>query len=293
MIRTIMTKIHKFSMHKREFFVVLLVGIFASYSAYEYQANRSLDKEREKQAESATKKIGPAPSPVGKPPLFSSISAGDARKKAFFDYLRPGIARENHRVEVERTKLVEIQRRLLNNLISPSDTQFAQQLGKRYRVKLPGSGISEQWIVDMLHRVDVIPEGLVLVQGANESAWGTSRFAREANNYFGQWCYKKGCGVVPLQRGEGMTHEVAKFSSPQGSIHGYFMNVNRNSAYEALREIRFQRHQSGMSILDTDAALALTDGLMQYSERGEDYVNDLKSMIRHNQEFWQISLDNQ
>jgi Bax protein len=278
-------------MHKKEFFVVLLVGIFASYSAYQYQTSRDTDREREKQTEPAITKTGPKPSPVGKPPLFSSISGGYARKKAFFDYLRPGIARENHRVGAERVELVEIQRRLMESLLSPSDTQVAQQLGKRYRVKLPSSGISEQWIVDMLHRVDVIPEGLVLVQGANESAWGTSRFAREANNYFGQWCYKKGCGVVPLQRGEGMTHEVAKFSSPQGSIHGYFMNVNRNSAYEALREIRFQRHQSGLSISDTDAALALTDGLIQYSERGEDYVNDLKNMIRHNREFWQSSSD--
>ena len=241
----------------------------------------------------STKKIEPVPSPIGKPPLFSSISGGYARKKAFFDYLRPGIARENHRVKMERTKLVDIQNRLMSGHLSSSDTQFVQQLGKRYRVKLPSSGISEQWIVDMLHRVDVIPEGLVLVQGANESAWGTSRFAKEANNYFGQWCYKEGCGVVPLHRGEGMIHEVAKFSSPQGSIHGYFMNVNRNSAYKTLREIRFQRHQNGLSILDTDAALALADGLMQYSERGEDYVNDLKSMIRHNREFWQTSEDNQ
>ena len=89
-----MTEIHKFSMHKKEFFVVLLVGLFASYSAYEYQKYRSLEKEREKRAESVTKKIEPVPSPIGKPHLFSSISVGYARKKAFFDYLRPGIARK-------------------------------------------------------------------------------------------------------------------------------------------------------------------------------------------------------
>ena len=44
------------------------------------------------------------------------------------------------------------------------------------------------------------------------------------------------------------------------------MNVNRNSAYEALREFAFSAIK-WYGILDTDAALALTDGLMQYSER--------------------------
>lgn len=32
-----------------------------------------------------------------------------------------------------------------------------------------------------------------------------------------------------------MIHEVAKFTSVQESIEGYFMNVNRNKAYEELR----------------------------------------------------------
>ena len=64
------------------------------------------------------------------------------------------------------------------------------------------------------------------------------------------------------------------------------MNVNRNNAYKALREIRYQRHLNDQSLTDTDAAMALTNGLLKYSERGEAYVNDLQSMIRHNQQFW-------
>ena len=68
------------------------------------------------------------------------------------------------------------------------------------------------------------------------------------------------------------------------------MNVNRNRAYEELREIRYQRHLRGESLTDTDAAIALTNGLLKYSERGEAYVKDLQAMIRHNQAFWEDTL---
>ena len=203
--------------------------------------------------------------------------------------MRPGIAYENQRVLNERNRLDAIRDDFVAGMVSDRDIEYAKTLSKRYRVKLDSSGIDQQWLDQMLHRVDVIPEALVLVQGANESAWGTSRFATQANNYFGQWCYTAGCGVIPLKRGEGMTHEVAKFTSVQESIEGYFMNVNRNKAYEALREIRYQRHMRGESLTDTSAALALTQGLLKYSERGEEYVKDLQAMIRHNQSFWKDS----
>lgn len=132
----------------------------------------------------------------------------------------------------------------------------------------------------------MLPEALVLTQAANESAWGTSRFATEANNYFGHWCYSKGCGLVPLQRNEGSTHEVAKFSSSQESVHRYFMNLNRNKAYQDLRGIRTELANKGEDLLTFDAATKLTEGLLKYSERGADYVTDLQAMIRHNKVYW-------
>ncbi|WP_352256125.1 glucosaminidase domain-containing protein, partial [Pseudoalteromonas sp. 19-MNA-CIBAN-0066] len=47
-------------------------------------------------------------------------------------------------------------------------------------------------LTQALRRVDIIPKELALMQAANESAWGTSRFARIGLNFFGQWCYTKG-----------------------------------------------------------------------------------------------------
>lgn len=83
-----------------------------------------------------------------------------------------------------------------------------------------------------------------------------------------------------------MTHEVAKFSSVQESIHRYFMNVNRNAAYRDLRNIRQQLRKNDANLFSVDSALALSNGLLRYSERGADYVQDVQAMIRHNQVYW-------
>jgi len=284
--------IHKCSMRKSEFIAIAAASVIAGCSLYSYEQNQVEETERRKQAQAAQQSqvVEPKGTPVGNAPDFASIKDVKQKKQAFFDYLRPGIALENQRIVAERTRLNTIRESYLSQSLSTSDTSYARRLGKLYNVELAADGITEAWINQMLHRVDVIPEALVLVQGANESAWGTSRFATQANNYFGQWCYSQGCGLVPLQRGDGMTHEVAKFSSVQQSIHGYFMNVNRNNAYKELREIRYQRHLNAQSLTDTDAAMALTQGLLRYSERGEAYVNDLQAMIRHNQQFWELPL---
>jgi len=86
--------------------------------------------------------------------------------------------------------------------------------------------------------VDTIPPSLALAQAANESAWGTSRFARQAHNYYGQWCFEKGCGIVPDRRDANKSHEVAAFDSPRESVARYLHNLNSNSAYKSLRDIR-------------------------------------------------------
>ncbi|ANS85461.1 Protein bax [Vibrio scophthalmi] len=223
---------------------------------------------------------------VGSAPNFASFDNVVEKKQAFFDYLRPGVELENQRVQKERARLTRIAQRFAQGSLTSEDNNYAKRLGKLYDVEVTTEGITVAWLDKMLHRVNVLPESLVMTQAANESAWGTSRFATNANNYFGQWCYSKGCGLIPLQRNDDASHEVASFDSVQESIHRYFMNVNRNRAYYDLREIRFDRQQGEQSLIDTQAAIALTNGLLKYSERGEAYVKDLQTMIRHNDEFW-------
>ncbi|CAH6885696.1 putative Bax protein [Vibrio chagasii] len=218
-------------------------------------------------------------------PDFAAIEDVNEKKDTFFSYLRPSINIENKRITKERAFLTKLSETGLSNVDS-EDASYAKRLGKLYSLPVPSSGLGDAWLTEMLNRVNVLPEALVLTQAANESAWGTSRFATKANNYFGHWCYTKGCGLVPLQRNEGSSHEVATFSSSQESVHRYFMNLNRNRAYAGLRAIRAKLAAKGDDLLTTETATELTNGLLKYSERGSDYVTDLQAMIRHNEVYW-------
>ncbi|MCE0492533.1 glucosaminidase domain-containing protein [Vibrio salinus] len=226
---------------------------------------------------------------IGEAPKFKEIKKISERKKAFFRYLIPGVEFENSEIKQERNKILALQKKVAHNKLNTKELTFLKKLAKKYRVKSPDSDeLTKQWLEQLLVKVDVLPVPLVLIQAANESAWGTSRFAREGNNYFGQWCYRKGCGLVPLARNEGMIHEVAKFASVQQSIHYYFLNVNRNKAYAELRKLRANRRSAGLSMVSEDASFDVTNGLVNYSEKGQLYVDILQSMLKHNSKYWNL-----
>jgi uncharacterized FlgJ-related protein len=130
----------------------------------------------------------------------------------------------------------------------------------------------------MLYRFDVIPPGLVLGQAAYESGYGTSRFAVEGNALFGEWTYG-GAGMTPSQqRKELGDHRIAAFDWPFDSVRSYFINLSAHPAYEPLRRLRADLRAKGKPL----DSLALADGLVKYSERGQDYVDELKGIIRVN-----------
>jgi Bax protein len=128
-------------------------------------------------------------------------------------------------------------------------------------------------------RVNIIPPAMALAQAAKESGWGTSRFASDGNNYFGQWCYKPGCGLIPKARKTGKSHEVAVFNSAKESVQAYMHNINTHQAYDELRAIRAKLQKTGKPL----SGLDLLQGLHAYSERGQIYVKELESMIQFNQ----------
>lgn len=131
----------------------------------------------------------------------------------------------------------------------------------------------------LLFALDVIPASMALAQAANESAWGTSRFAIEANNLFGQWCFKEGCGLVPQLRPEGATYEVKVFSTPSESVGQYMLNINRNSSYQKVRNIRHSYRAQGQEIPGS----SVVGGLKSYSARGDAYIEELRHMIGYNE----------
>ncbi|WP_237465941.1 glucosaminidase domain-containing protein [Vibrio stylophorae] len=212
-------------------------------------------------------------------PDFSAIQVIHDRKYRFFSYLLPAIEAENARIMDNRQVLESLLATLnAGGTISGAISEEVIALAAVYGLEL--ERIDAQTLNELLIRVAPIPTEMVMIQAANESGWGTSRFAREGNNYFGQWCYSAGCGLVPNQRASGSRHEVRLFSSPYESVHSYFMNINTHAAYQALREKRAKL----MASQEPVTAQALIATLSAYSERGQAYIDALLSMIRHNQQ---------
>ena len=161
---------------------------------------------------------------------------------------------------------------------SPTERSWVLALADEYN--LDTSELTEQEITaELMSRVDEVPVAMALAQAANESAWGTSRFAIEGNNIFGQWCFEQGCGLVPLQRKGNASYEVRKFDSISASVSAYIKNINSQYSYEELRELR-ARMRSRNEPLN---AIDLAAGLAAYSERGEDYVDEVQSLIVQNE----------
>ncbi|WP_261817171.1 glucosaminidase domain-containing protein [Vibrio gallicus] len=212
-------------------------------------------------------------------PDFNSYTDVNQKKQAFFDFIRPHVQHENQIITEQRKELLDISKGFSGKTLSGSDLSDVQDIAQNYRYTPKQFGHKE--LKELLSRVDTIPENLVLIQAANESGWGTSRFARTANNFFGEWCFTKGCGVVPSRRASGKTHEVAKFDNVGDSVASYVKNLNTNSAYVHFRQIRAQVRAQHKE----PTAEQLIHGLDNYSERADAYINDILAMLRHNKKF--------
>lgn len=211
-------------------------------------------------------------------PDFKTIETAAARKKAFFDYLLPLIEARNGKVLAERAQLLAISQKPIEAL-SRKDRSTIKQLAERYKLTLNEEPpLTPADITALLERVDAIPPSLALAQAASESGWGRSRFARLGHNYFGEWCFTKGCGFTPKNRLEGAVHEVRRFDHPKESVAGYFYNLNTGDAYRDLRKLRAQLRAADEALTGPK----LAPGLLNYSERREDYVRDIQLIIRSN-----------
>ncbi|MFC4699422.1 glucosaminidase domain-containing protein [Glaciecola siphonariae] len=212
-------------------------------------------------------------------PDFKQYEDVRDKKQAFFEYLKPAVVAQNDYFREVRQFLKELQAKVDGgNGLSSDEQEQLNWLIDEYRVETDQD--LDAAFTTLLRRVDIIPVELVLVQSANESAWGTSRFAVEGYNFFGMWCFVEDCGFVPKRRNEGAIHEVAKYDDLSAAMYSYMRNLNRHPAYKELRAIRAELRASNKPI----TAMKLAEGLVQYSERGEEYIEELQQMIRVNRE---------
>jgi Bax protein len=208
-------------------------------------------------------------------PDFSNYTQVKQKKSAFFDYILPLVNKTNQLVLADRKDLETLAGN--ENELSFFERRKLYKIAENYFVDIRDR--NDKQIVDqLLLRVDPVPASLALAQAAIESAWGTSRFAVQGNNLFGQWCYKKGCGLIPLQRNSGSHHEVAKFSTVSDSVESYIRNINTHRAYADLRVNRARLRSAENSA----SGFQLAENLLEYSELREKYVHEVQAVIRIN-----------
>jgi Bax protein len=210
-------------------------------------------------------------------PDLTAINQPQERVQTFIEILRPLVEQKNQLLLTTRARLLEIKNEIAQkHELSFSDREQMENLRQDYAVSKEDYPSDKQAIDVLLSRVDMIPPAMVIAQAAIESGWGTSLFAQEGNNLFGEWCYSKGCGIVPTRRAASARHEVRKFDSIEDSLNSYYKNINTNSAYRSLRDLRAKIRNDEAKF----KATVLVEGLSKYCGRGSVYISEVRSLIR-------------
>jgi len=194
---------------------------------------------------------------------------GDTKQKRelFIKIVLPLILDENEKILVDRKKLFKI---LGKNFNTVGERVWLKRRFKEYKIE-------DQDLSKLKIRMDIIPVSVALAQAANESGWGTSRFALEGNALFGQWTWSKK-GILPKEQDPDQTHKIMQFQILKASVKAYKNNLNTHNAYQEFREVRAQLRQENKKIV----GLALTKYLKNYAAIGEKYVRILEDIIEKN-----------
>ncbi len=196
-------------------------------------------------------------------------SLGDTKDKRelFIKIILPLILDENEKILADRKKLFNI---LSKNFNTVGERVWLKRRFKEYK-------IDDQDTAKLKMRMDIIPVSIALAQAANESGWGTSRFALEGNALFGQWTWSKK-GISPKNQDPNKSHKVLQFQILKASVRAYKNNLNTHNAYKEFREVRAQMRQEDGKL----NALQLTQYLEKYAGIGKKYVKILDDIIRKN-----------
>jgi uncharacterized FlgJ-related protein len=230
--------------------------------------------------------------------LFTAINPGwtevsktlpvEQKKRLFYRFLLPLVLHANKMIMDRRVKVLEIQRKLgAGEAFTDDELQLLHTGLVTLRVTdaETAAAVTEQtpelgaYLDEVLYKLDEFPPGLALGQGAYESGYGTSRFALAGNALFGQWTWGDE-GIKPEEQRADThgDHRIAAFDWPFDSVRSYVINLMTHPSYDELRRLRAELRAQGKPL----DSLVLADGLIKYSERGQEYVDTLKGMIRRN-----------
>jgi uncharacterized FlgJ-related protein len=202
------------------------------------------------------------------------------KKTLFFRFLAPVVLSANESILKNRNHAESLLKRQgAGQALSATDLEWLNKLAAEYDVPGADAGpLDVTQVAELLRRVDVVPPSLALAQGAIESGWGTSRFADLGNSLVGQWTYSGGIAPAEQRTDTHGDHRIAAFKTTTLSAAAYVHNLNTHNAYEDFRRKRSESRKRSPYPLGLDLAATL----IRYSERGEAYVKELRTIIRGN-----------
>lgn len=198
----------------------------------------------------------------------------DQQQQSFVEFMVPKIDLANEQIFALRKQILLAASQMhKKKKLSDAQKRFLKRTAVAYQLNHFDVSDSVS-MAELLKRVDIVPTSLVLAQGADESGWGTSSFAQNQHNFFGQHCFTKGCGIVPKGAANG-SFEVAKFNDAQDAINYYLYNLNTNDSYLAFRNERVRLRTEGLPLTGS----ALAPFLEGYSTQGSTYISLINSII--------------
>jgi len=196
------------------------------------------------------------PKPMEKKVAPKKISVQE-KKKRFYNLLVPAINEVYDELEKEYQEIA-------NNIKNNINSEKIATLKVKYKVETNK---------ELLMALKPHKRSIAIAQAAMESAWGTSRFFRKANNIFGVWSTNANQKRIAAQEKRGKTTIwVRKYDNLDESIRHYYFLLSSSTRYRKFKKLNYE----------TDDVCIIITGLKDYSERGYDYVKELGSMIKYN-----------
>lgn len=214
--------------------------------------------------------------------LFAKKTNIPSRHKDFILKLIPLIQHSNQEVLLERERLL-----MINSMVSEGkkiklpEQRWLKKLESKYRGKNNETLFENDrqsiliYLDELLSRVDMVPIRFALAQAAIESGWGSSRFCKEGNAYFGIHCYKAGCGIKAKADEEG-GFEVKAYEGVQESVTDYVLFLNSKRGMQRFRNERINYFHK-----DIEPSLPkLANSIKGYSAIGQTYQFMIESILR-------------
>ena len=193
------------------------------------------------------------------------------RKSDFISRIFLTIREVNEEILAKREKIFIIEKRLKTNSLTVLDADSLKRLFREYNVK-------NNNITELKNRVDIIPISLAIAQAAIESGWGTSRFALQGNAFFGQKIIGSNVNGIKPIKNENPYIKVRTFNTLKDSVNAYAKNLNTHKAYQTFRQARKEKRSLSQALEGSN----LVKTLRKYSELGEEYTEQVQSIIEKN-----------